>query len=226
MTCQEACQEAAVSLLGGTEPPVTVSEHLAWCAPCHREYAELAELVPLLDTARELPPQPVSPPSPLLLDRLLAEVGHRRRHRRLAVGLSLAAAAAVAVLVPLSRLADSPDHDTPVASASTGAASWPPDVVAAGSATGVNARALVTVRVDGSGSEVTVWVDGVPAGTPCRVIVRDANGSAVDAGVWTTNRESSTYVEDVTAPATGVREVQLLDDRTGHPMITVPVRRL
>ncbi len=146
-----------------------VQAHLDGCAECRAErdlLSPLAEILPLADPAW-LTSTPVAPRG---LGRRVARKieaerrGVRRRRLRLAAGFTTATAAAGTVLV-LALSAGSSGPDTEVAFA---------DVPQ-----GVHITGDLTSR--SWGTEVSVYVDGIRPGTPCRVFLRGPNGP-VDAG--------------------------------------------
>jgi hypothetical protein len=242
--CLQAREDAAVALLSRREQDPAVLTHLRGCPPCHQEYLELAALSDLLEAARGGPPVPAPPPGTLLLDRLLLQVGQRRRRRRMATAMA-AAAAVVAVALPLARLAAdrdapgparaggaslsaSPSSATPYTDAPWGSAGGGPVYAeGSGSDSGTGAGVDVSVAGRGSGSTLLVAVRGVPTGQHCRLIVHDAAGHAVPAGGWTVSGQyGAPYTETVQVAPSAVRQVELVDDRTGRRLVEVAVRRV
>ena len=55
MNCQDVREAASVALLTRAPEPGVVSEHLADCAACREELAELSPLVGLLSLAPDVP---------------------------------------------------------------------------------------------------------------------------------------------------------------------------
>jgi hypothetical protein len=230
-TCLQAREEAAVSLLSNRLPSPAVRTHLEACPPCHEEYLELAALPPLLDGARDLRrTAPETPPSPLLLERLLAHVSRRRRRRRIAGGFALlAAAATVLAVVPLVSDRDGAPPRTGAAATTSATAPAPPTagaVVALGSGQADSgASAQVSVRTHGRGrSTLSVVVRGVRTGTPCRMMVYDRAGAMTDGGVWTVAAAEARYTEDVEIGWRNIERVELWDDGTGQEILDLPVR--
>jgi hypothetical protein len=230
--CLQAREEAAVSLLSNRRPTPTLRAHLEACPPCHEEYLELAALPPLLEGARELRGvAPDVPPSPLLLERLLAHVDRRRRRRRVTGGLVLLGAAVVLAAIPLAHRTGGTDPAPPTAAGSTAPtspshSSIPGEVVAMGAARAASgASAEVWVRARGpEGSTVSVAVHGLQRGTPCRMMVYDRSGGYVDGGVWTVTSSEASYTEEVDTQPTQIDRVELWDDGAGTQILRLPLR--
>lgn len=114
---QELREQLGAYVLGQLDPPAraSVDAHLDGCASCRAEVAELVPVVAALDVVgRDVPAPP-----PELEDRVLDEVGHRRRaarrraRLRRAVG-SVLVAASVAVAFGLGTWYAGPRTDPPV----------------------------------------------------------------------------------------------------------------
>jgi hypothetical protein len=181
-------------LLGGLEPAEAdeVSFHLSECESCRSEYAELADLVPLMAmvTEQEAVYGPVRP-EPAVLGRVLAssrqqsaEATHaerrvaRDRPRRTRLALAAAcvilAAAGSAVGVSMST------H----AATST---AWSATVVVmnpyhASAADDIKAIADVTPAT--WGSRISLKMEGVPKGYKSSMVVWGADGRTEQAGTW------------------------------------------
>jgi anti-sigma factor RsiW len=221
MTEHDRTQLGAYAL-GALEPDeaAEVEAHLATCAECRAEVAELAELKDFLG---EVPPEAFldGPPEDgdLLLQRTLREV--REPHRPSTVGKPakrrsrwLLAAAAVVVVggalgggVALGRTT-APDttQDTvqpPVAGAT--------QVTASDANSGATMAATVEPR-DGW-TWVRVQVTGLKPGDQCEMVVTDKAGKYWVAGSWLVSekgaKDGSTFGGGVLIPPDQVRSVEI-----------------
>lgn len=150
--------------------------HLEGCAGCREELAALApvaRMLPHADPARfELAPQP----PPELGRRIAATIegekqrAQQRRRRRTFGGLAFggAAAAVAAVLLLFVFGGSSPDSSQPVEFTDL------PE--------GISIDA--TLEPHAYGTEIHMYVHGVPSGTLCRVWLRSANGASYPAGTF------------------------------------------
>lgn len=176
MTCPRETDVGAY-VLGALEPEerLRVAEHLRSCPACSRTLTELGTLPPLLAAVTPGDLHPEHPaPGELAFQRLrrsaLAtappEAPPRWRDRRL-----LAVAAAVVVVV----------GGVGVGVAVTSAGTEPTTVQA--SAGAVHARA--TIAAEGSGSSVTLTLDGLPRGATCRLVAVGRDGARDRTRSWT-----------------------------------------
>lgn len=173
-------------VLDALDPAETrqVDEHLATCADCRAEVAELAEMKEFLG---EVPPEAFldGPPEggDLLLQRTLRQV--RDESKPAAKSTRWMAAAAVAVIAGaalgggvLIGRQTAPPSAYPVATGSP----VPGTKVATGAADGVTLAASVQPRAG------WVWVEvdlkGMKAGDACELRVIDAAGKSYVAGGW------------------------------------------
>lgn len=172
--CREWRESLGAYALGQLpeEERVALEAHLEGCPECRAELASLssvAELLPLADPVRfdvatALPPA--------LAGRVATAIGAERRRgrrrRKLRIGLPLgaavAAAAAALALFVLPGGAPSPAQRVAFRS-------LPPGV-----------RIAATLEPHAFGTEIRMYVSGVPSGTLCRVSLRRADGTAVSAG--------------------------------------------
>jgi anti-sigma factor RsiW len=151
--------------------------HLEGCADCREELAALAPvalMLPHADPARfELAPQP----PPELGRRIAATIegeklqAQQRRRRRTFGGFAFggAAAAAVAAVLLLFVFGGSdPDPSQPVRFTDL--------------PKGISIDA--TLEPHAFGTEIHMYVHGVPSGTLCRVWLRGANGASFPAGTF------------------------------------------
>jgi hypothetical protein len=197
------CEEIRLSLgalvLSALDPvdERRVREHLAGCAECAAEVAELERTVELLALAGPEVlvgvepgpvPQPRVPveselPGPRVLDGLLAAVEAQRRRdrrRRLAVGLAAAAAAAVVAGVGVA-VVDDPPAAVPEAAPSPSAPA--PDATLRGTADQIVLDVGVWER--GWGAAVHVSIAGVPGGSTCSLVAVRDDGVREVAATWT-----------------------------------------
>ena len=203
------CEEIRLSLgalvLSALDPvdERRVREHLAGCAECAAEVAELERTVKLLALAGPEAfvgmepgpvPQPRVPvefgtgmaaeselPGPRVLDGLLAAVETQRRRdrrRRLAVGLAAAAAAAVVAGVGVA-VVDDPPAAVPDAAPTAPA----PDAQLRGRADQIVLDVGVWAR--GWGAAVHVSIAGVPGGSTCSLVAVRDDGVREVAATWT-----------------------------------------
>jgi hypothetical protein len=199
------CEEIRLSLgalvLSALDPvdERRVREHLAGCAECAAEVAELERTVKLLALAGPEAlvgtepgpvPQPRVPveselPGPRVLDGLLAAVETQRRRdrrRRMAVGLAAAAAAAVVAGVGVAVVDDRP-AGVPEAAPTAPA----PDAQLRGTADQIVLDVGVWER--GWGAAVHVSIAGVPGGSTCSLVAVRDDGVREVAATWTVPRD-------------------------------------
>jgi anti-sigma factor RsiW len=151
--------------------------HLEGCAGCREELAALApvaRMLPHADPARfEMAPQP----PPELGRRIAATIegekqrAQQRRRRRTFGGFAFggtAAAAVAAVLILFVFGGSSPDGGQPVRFTDL------PE--------GISISA--SLEPHAYGTEIHMYVHGVPSGTLCRVWLRGANGASYPAGTF------------------------------------------
>jgi anti-sigma factor RsiW len=171
-----------LGLLDGAQARA-VTEHLAGCAACRREWEELREMTELLG---EVPPEAFvdgPPDGDLILRRILrqvrAEAGARRRRRGL--GVVVAAAAALGVVLGAGVLVGRATAPEPVVLAG-------PQVPADGvvfTGTGPGGAVLTATVTPAAGwVRLTATVQGVPAGERCELVVVAEDGTREVAGSW------------------------------------------
>lgn len=165
--------------LGDLSPDerASMSAHIEGCAECRAELRELegvAALLPLADPARIEGPAP-HPPADLgarIEAQIAAESareGRVKRRRRLRFGFGGAVAvAAVAALLAIFIL--------PIGGESSPAQK----VEFASVPNGISIKA--TLEPHAFGTEIQMYVKGMPSGTLCRVFLRDAAGRTYSAG--------------------------------------------
>jgi hypothetical protein len=173
----------AVSALDPAEE-IEVREHVAGCAHCSAELAELSETVDVLAAAKQFGLPDALPaavqPDRRVLDGLLAAVAEeRRRARRRRFALGLAAAAAGAVLAGTGALliADDDAPAAPVAAAPTPTAELH----------GTDGAVALDVELftKSWGTAVHGAVAGVPPGATCSLVAVGKDGTREVAATWT-----------------------------------------
>jgi anti-sigma-K factor RskA len=216
-----ACEECR-SLLGGyvlaaLEPDEmeAVRAHVAGCAGCSREHAELQPVPALLDAARSADSVLEAPPAALesaVLDRFTRErppaeggpgsPGRRSRLRGwLARPLPAAAAAAiVAVLVTLAV--------TGVLGGSGSTTAHSYGALLKGSAAAPGARAYATLSTQSAGTRVDLHVHGMQPtpGTVYELWCIGHDGDRVSAGTFRVDASGSARVRLTTAARLGEYE--------------------
>jgi hypothetical protein len=203
--CEEIRHSLGALVLSALDPvdEQRVREHVAGCADCAAEVAELERTVKVLDLAGPealvgMEPGPVPHPrvpvefgtgtaaeselpGPRVLDGLLAAVeAQRRRDRRRRLGVGLAAAAAAAVVAGVGVAAvDNPPAAVPDAAPTTPA----PDAQLRGTADQIVLDVGVWER--GWGAAVHVSIAGVPGGSTCSLVAVRDDGVREVAATWT-----------------------------------------
>ena len=199
-SAQHHSQALGAYALGALEEPEAgvVTAHLAQCAECR---AQLAELTALRDLLGEIPPEAFleGPPQdadlllPRTLRRLNEEKAAGRRKRTFTISV---AAAAVAVLalgggVLIGRGTENPAQPTTVAAAT------PPPVPGTRQLSGTDGTAhLAATVVPAQGWVwVHVSVSGIPAGQKCQLIVVSKTGQTEVAGSWLVPAKPTTSLD-------------------------------
>jgi|SRR5215204_5783150 len=152
--------------------------HLDGCARCREELAALQPVALMLPHADPARFGPAPQPPPELGQRVAAtiagerELGEKRR-RRLFGGFALGGATAAAVAAVLLLFVFGGDGE-----------SGGPEqqVMFAGLPAGITIDA--TLQPHSYGTEIHMYVHGVPSGTLCRVWLRGANGASYPAGTF------------------------------------------
>ena len=151
--------------------------HLEGCSECRAELAELesvARIMPLADPERFA--EPAQPP-PGLGKRIEATIASERRssgrrRRRLRLGLALGGAAAAAAAAALAIFVLG------------GGSSASPEQRVSFIALPPGMEIAATLEPRAYGTEVHMYVEGVPSGTLCRVVLRGAGGARLPAGTF------------------------------------------
>lgn len=205
--------------LGALEPSevAEVDEHLATCAECR---AELAELEEMKDFLGEVPPEAFleGPPEggDLLLQRTLREVresspepvvevpAKRRSSRWLMVAAALVVVAgALGGGVALGRSTAPPQATEPAAGYK--------EVTTTDTVSGASMATTVEPRT--GWSWVQVQVAGLKAGDQCKLLVTDKSGKTWTAGSWVVSEKAakngSTFGGGVLVPLDQVQSVEI-----------------
>lgn len=211
MTCPQGPTDVGAYALGVLEPDERrrVEGHLAGCALCRAELAELQGLPELL--ARVDPAELTDPPQPPpdLYDRVRAAVdeqarpawSRRRRWLLAAAALVLAAAAAVAGVVVATRPDDPTTHT---------AVSGPVSI-------------SVVATAEPGGTDLDVTVAGLASFTECRLLVVDREGGWHPAGEWAATYDGEGWFRGWTDVERDSLAAVVLRDGRGVELIRVPV---
>jgi hypothetical protein len=185
--------------------------HLEGCPDCRAELDSLegvARLLPLADPERFYR---VPAPSPELAKRVADAVGAekrvkvRRRRFRLGVSLGAAAAAAAAALafLVLPGGESRPEQDVRFASLPPGMKIW------------------ATLEPHAYGTEIHMYVHGVPSGALCRVFLRSRDGARLSAGSFRYRWGEDS--EAVLSSALDLSRTKTIGVRVGDRTFTQPV---
>lgn len=197
-------------LLGALDPVESdrVAAHLATCSSCRSEYGELADMLPLLASVSEMEAVngPVRP-EPALLGRVLETTNRqlqdisgqpeqRRRMRlwparfprgpRARIALAASAAVLAAGGIGAGMMMSSSGSNLPPGS-------WTATAVSSRSTSGYAGHIDATVDVSPAkrGSTIHLWMDNVPAGYSCTMVVVGVGGQHETTGTWKANTEGS-----------------------------------
>jgi hypothetical protein len=191
---------------------VALEAHLEGCPDCRAEAEALgsvAKLLPHADPSR-FETAPVPPPA--LAGRVAAAVGAERRKawlRRLRFRLTLTGATAAVAAVALAIFV-----------LPGGSQSGPAEQVSFGSLP-PGMKIAATLEPRAFGTQIHMYVNGVPSGTLCRVFVRGAKGSRLSAGSfryrWGGDEEA------VLSSALDLSRTKAIGVRVGHRTFVAPV---
>jgi anti-sigma factor RsiW len=229
--CRDIRQALGIYVVGAIDPAErsVVDIHLSTCPDCREELAGLAGLpallgrVPASEAERLIlhsddlhDPQPPAE----LLNSLLRRVAERRASRRWRGILAAAAAIVIAVAGGAvgARLVAPGGQATPAAAVQTPVTD---------TASHFNPRTGVTAIVRYSrrswGTQMDVWVSGIPGGTACQLVVVDSSGMKSTAGSWTVpgGGRDSNYPASSELPASRLSSFEVISG--GRVLVTVPV---
>jgi anti-sigma factor RsiW len=228
--CRDIRQALGVYVVGAIDPAErsAVDDHLSTCPDCREELAGLAGLPSLLGRvpaseaeqlilrSAELE-DPQAPPAELL-SSLLRRVTARRTTRRWHV----VAAAAAAVIIAVAGGAVGARVLFPGGNAASQSPVRPAADVVSRTNPQTGVSAVVKYSGRSWGTQMNVWVAGIPAGTACQFWVVDTSGHEWPAGSWTVSagHASADYPASVSLPAAHVRAFEIISDQ--HVLVTVP----
>lgn len=214
MNCPEVQQEISVAMLTHGQVDADTAAHIARCPECAAEQARLHPMPALLATVGRDDLQPVSElPDDLLVRRIVAAAqaeslaaAQRRRTGRLAL-------IGAAVLVLMFAITGAFAFVRFTTDAQT--------VQASGGANGIDA--VARIRPSATGSDVTLWVRGVPDDMHCVVtLISDGHEPQVIAD-WTAEYESSvTFAASTPAPPAKITSIHLVQ-ADGPTLLDMPV---
>jgi anti-sigma factor RsiW len=178
--CREWRELLGVYALGHLEGDerAGLEAHLDGCPKCREELASLQPVALMLPHADPGRFGPAPQPPPELGQRIAAtiagerEQGEKRRRRRLLGGFALGGATAAAVAAVLLLFVFGGSES----------ASPEQQVEFAGLPAGITIDA--TLQPHSYGTEIHMYVHGVPSGTLCRVWLRGPNGASYPAGTF------------------------------------------
>lgn len=204
-----------------TDESGAVERHLAGCAACRREWAELRETAAVMAT---VPPETFldgPPGADLVLQRALrqvrAEAGTTRRRRR--IGMVAAAVVVVATLLGGGVVLGRVTAPGPAVVAA---------VPGARTVEGTEGRVVMSATIVPAAGwiRVAVTVRGITAGEECTILVIDRDGSEHVAGSWLASKAGEVNGTTVNGSAIVVPENVLavaVRDQAGRDVISVPV---
>ncbi|TMR96365.1 anti-sigma factor family protein [Nonomuraea basaltis] len=83
--------------------------------------------------------------------------------------------------------------------------------------------------LEGGGTELGVYVSGVPAGTTCRLVVVGKDGRRDPMGTWAVGPETyedrEAFKSTTSLPMSDIARFEVVDDRTGQVLVNVGVRK-
>jgi hypothetical protein len=229
---QHEAPDLGAYALGGLEAAevAAVDEHVAGCARCRAELAELREVA---DRLGEVPPEFFldGPPEggDLLVQRAVGRVRAERRsavtRRRLLTGA--AAAVAAIVLVGAGAVAGRQSAPDPVAGAPTTPAAVPGTRYAEATDAGTGARLSVSVVPAAGWVRLSADVEGVPAGERCRLVVVGAGGERQVAGSWVVSAKAEaegTALDGFALVPPAQVSAVVVETFAGRRFVSAPVR--
>jgi len=201
-----------------------VDEHLATCAECRTELAELEEMKEFLG---EVPPEAFlegpPPDGDLLLQRTLREVRAtttaapvpKKRSRWLQVAAAVVVVAGALGGGVLIGRQGADQADVPVAGSK--------QVTATDATTGTTMATTVEPRA--GWSWIQVQIKGLKAGAECQMLVTDKAGKTWIAGTWKVSEKSaregkSQFAGGVLVPIDQVKDVEITTVQGQHVVTT------
>ncbi len=177
--CREWRESLGAHALGQLpeEERAGLDAHLEGCAECRAELAELesvARVMPLADPERFA--EPAQPPAGLgkRIEATIASErrssGRRRLRLRFGLALGGATAAAAAAVLAIFVLG--------------GGSSASPEQRVSFSSLPAGMKIAATLEPRAYGTEVHMYVEGVPSGTLCRVVLHGPHGARLPAGTF------------------------------------------
>ncbi len=229
--CGEVRQLLGVYVVGAIDPAErsVVDKHLASCSACRDELAGLAGLPALLgrvsleEAERPGGQAAATKPPDRLLDSMLDEMAKRRkaRHRRsVLMGVVAVAASAVVAVGAFAGV------DALVTGSGAGGqhhvAAAPNWDTGSGHDVATSVRAIVRYRPQSWGTEISVWLAGVPAGTRCQLVVTDGSGRHTMAGSWEAlyHADDTWYPGSSSVAAKSISHFEITSQ--GKTLVTVP----
>ncbi|TDE26811.1 zf-HC2 domain-containing protein [Nonomuraea mesophila] len=255
MTCEEIRLSMGAHALGALDPDeaMEVDNHLATCEACGAELVELEGVASFLGKVSERDVELVSSPPRQVLDRLLNDRVRRNRRGRALMAVAASAAAVVVggavwatigtaghedtAAAPASAPSSQSTQDKPEAelfsdskpSASEAPAPKASERAAGSRFSGENSatgyRATVTAVPGDGGTELSVSVDGVPAGTTARLVVVAHDGRRDPAGSWDVrSRDSAVFTGTTSLPMGDIARFDLVDEK-GKALVRIQARK-
>jgi hypothetical protein len=228
--CGDLRHELGVYVLGAVTPAdrSAIDSHLASCAGCRDELAELAGLPALLATVPAgevdglgLAGDDSSSDGPSPDQRLRLLISRTASLRRYRLWTRVAAAATIGLLVGAAATfgAMSGPAQQPAASARQGG------ITVRASNPRTDASATVTYAARPWGVELYVQVSGVRAGTRCTFEVTDSSGQESVAGGWAVavGHEDAWYAASSSVPVSDVRGFAVTAGARALVRVLVPV---
>jgi|SRR5690348_10034916 len=212
--CREWRQLLGAQALGQLEPDerAGLEAHIEGCADCRGELEALssvARLLPLADPER-FESAPALPPS--LRDRVTSQIAaERRTTQRRRWGFRVAIGGAVAAAAAILAIAILPAGSGPQPSQQIEFAGLPHGMEIA-----------ATLKPHAFGTEIQMYVKGVPSGTLCRVFLRSSNGHRLPAGSFRYRWGEDT--EAVLSSALDLSRTRAIGVRVGNRIFVAPVR--
>lgn len=211
-------------VLGGLDADETaaVERHLAECAACRAEHAELADLPRLLShvsleqVESPVSPEPAPEPSETGLRRLLDRVHAERARRRRRVRVAVAGAAAAVVLVAAGGIAVGTQWPDGPTGTTENVEVWQ----AADASTNVSVTA--TLEPFGWGTRVDAVMSGMRTGDICVIRVIDKSGNSWDAGSWLVGERTDNlrWAGDVAVPLGNVARVEIWEGGSNRRLVS------